>query len=1177
MGFAKKSTDVPPEKVRIHVAQGIPRSWGPEDLETFLTAQHWTELSNFVRKRNSWTFRGKAPSESRTFVSWHYDIGDAESVTWTITIQVAVRTPQTPQTSFSLKGPRQGVTLRDYWPEAQISDPEVLPQAKQESGPPAVRSAQPGPQPHVTAASTAATGHIESSQNRDRSRSPKGGDEVAPTALDGVSQTQNETTDAVNDQQAPTKKLRLTEPGDPAEAVENFGWRRWDQGGNGDCFFRSASVFIDGKLSTQPQATDSQKKASWIRAQTCQHIKKHSKRFGELFECKQQFDDWVKKAANQTSWADGRTIQAATEKLGCPVVIWNKEGNTYTRFVVAPRFSRGFACGSDNCTPICVLLESKHYVALVPPPKSSVPKNWLRETPDVIIDLSGGGRRALLSSSTQSVEAAGNSSVPFPSTPSVRSLAGSVASVACSGEKQRCAASLPSPTSVSELGAPDVLLGTPSAHSLVSGRRSSASMSCRGSVVDGCRESVATLNCGGNGGCHFRTFAHSLADSLVREASKLRFLAVGHVMKHRDDFEPHWVHDPNEPAFMRAYQNPPDSFSDYLMLASLQGFYADHLLIQALATRIGVPIVVFAWNSKTWQRTVFAPGFRNGIATTTGKNLKPVVLTLQDNHFKVVRSIRSDDPVPEAWLRETARCEKEFLRGGGPKSVLSLPQSTPAKASGGKRRAPRSLSLPSATPNKRSVASTRSSGRSLALPAATLPKPEVAPSRVTSRSALSLPASRTPRASSHKRQAFSEVQPPLSKRFRPSSVSVRSGLSQCSSAHARSADPAHEGPQPSEIALAPEVLSRTRDGQIFVWWTCELCGYKVFHHKDLSHARAYVSKKNHLLAVHKQAASEVYEQTQDSLPARHVVQKTTAAIRAKCFSDIIQEEGWRDLHKVVFVQKPLPQRSVWKCKTCHKVFQWGHVPHQSCAAVCNPKLRAKLSSKQRTSRWEAWWHKAQKKFEQQNEERVTQVKTIQWLQEQYRLHESQPVVVPAPFHGLTLVPAPPPPTAIWWTCEFCNFHITYGDKHPCARRLYHLERTHQHKTYLSRTGNKNPTRALALNTVVTKRWRQQLEEFKKVRWSGAHDINPEPATVKVSHNKNGKTYRKSLFRCQACQHLLPADGVATSICTATDRKAPSLQVRNRLWKKCRNLASEKVTKWAGPEKPAKPELRKRNT
>lgn len=122
LGFAKKSTDVNREKVRIHVAQGM-------------TAQQWTELSNLVRKRHSWSFRGKAPSESRTSASWHYDIGDAESVTWTITIQVAVRTPQIPQTSFPLKGPRKGVTLRDYWPEAQIYDPEELPQAKQESGP----------------------------------------------------------------------------------------------------------------------------------------------------------------------------------------------------------------------------------------------------------------------------------------------------------------------------------------------------------------------------------------------------------------------------------------------------------------------------------------------------------------------------------------------------------------------------------------------------------------------------------------------------------------------------------------------------------------------------------------------------------------------------------------------------------------------------------------------------------------------------------------------------------------------------------------------------------------------------------------------------------------------------------------------------------------------------------
>ena len=71
-------------------------------------------------------------------------------------------------------------------------------------------------------------------------------------------------------------------------------------------------------------------------------------------------------------------------------MIWNKDGNTYTRYVIAPKFSRGFACGSTGCNPICLLLTSKHYTALVPPPTGSVPHSWLRETPDVVIDLSGG-------------------------------------------------------------------------------------------------------------------------------------------------------------------------------------------------------------------------------------------------------------------------------------------------------------------------------------------------------------------------------------------------------------------------------------------------------------------------------------------------------------------------------------------------------------------------------------------------------------------------------------------------------------------------------------------------------------------------------------------------------------------------------------------------------------------
>jgi hypothetical protein len=330
LGFCKKPSDVSPEKVRMHVAQGVPRAWGIGDLESFLQSQAWSEISDLVRKRNSWTFRAKAPKDNATTASWHYDIGSSDSTDWTITIQVAVRAPQAPQKNVSLRGPRREVTLKEFWPAAKVSDPEELPQAK-----------SPTDSQKPAGVSPAATEGVRSSarDRSQRSRSPKRSDEVAPTIPDTQEDESKEDENiGKTEESRPPKKQRLVEPSDPQEALSSFGWQQWDQYGNGDCFFRHVSVFVN-KANTQPAVQDSQHHAAWIRAQTCQHIKKHSRRYAELFSGKSAFDAWLTNAAKPTSWADGRTIQAASEKLGCPVVIWNKDGNTYTRYVIAPKFS----------------------------------------------------------------------------------------------------------------------------------------------------------------------------------------------------------------------------------------------------------------------------------------------------------------------------------------------------------------------------------------------------------------------------------------------------------------------------------------------------------------------------------------------------------------------------------------------------------------------------------------------------------------------------------------------------------------------------------------------------------------------------------------------------------------------------------------------------------------------
>ena len=44
-----------------------------------------------------------------------------------------------------------------------------------------------------------------------------------------------------------------------------------------------------------------------------------------------------------------------------------------------------------DAEPICVQLCGKHYTALVPPNKTAFLSSWLRETPNVVINLEGGG------------------------------------------------------------------------------------------------------------------------------------------------------------------------------------------------------------------------------------------------------------------------------------------------------------------------------------------------------------------------------------------------------------------------------------------------------------------------------------------------------------------------------------------------------------------------------------------------------------------------------------------------------------------------------------------------------------------------------------------------------------------------------------------------------------------
>eukprot|EP00438_Fugacium_kawagutii_P007590 Skav233825 [mRNA] locus=scaffold100:46668:49273:+ [translate_table: standard] len=383
LGFEKRAEDTIAPKPRNHVIYGLPRAWGADDVETLLANQNWSQVGHIVRRKRSWVVSAQAPPDSATRTSWHYDLQYSDQVqdTIAVTIQVAVRSPDRLEVRQRMPGPRR------------VQDPVVRveqPATKESSGATATED--------LSKAQAAAPAEARDSKDKDdrgRSRS-RGRDATAPTQIDPGSQMEQDQegdsgTAALDETK--TKKQKVGEPIDPADAVQNFKWREWDQGGSGDCFYRSCSLFLKD-FHAQPDRERSRQEGAWLRSETVKHVRKHCGRFQELFQNFEEYKAWQTKCGNASAWAEGKAIQACSEKIGRPVVVWEKKQDsdgviTYNRFVLAPRFSRGFACSADDKV-ICVILCDKHYTALLPPRDSKFPASWLRETPDVVVQLDGG-------------------------------------------------------------------------------------------------------------------------------------------------------------------------------------------------------------------------------------------------------------------------------------------------------------------------------------------------------------------------------------------------------------------------------------------------------------------------------------------------------------------------------------------------------------------------------------------------------------------------------------------------------------------------------------------------------------------------------------------------------------------------------------------------------------------
>ena len=132
--------------------------------------------------------------------------------------------------------------------------------------------------------------------------------------------------------------------------------------------------------------TIAKSQGAWLRTQAALHVTKCRDRFQPLFKGKTSFEDWLRDVAKITTWAEGAIIQATAEKLGVPIVVWhyapcldNREIKECSRFVLATRFSKGYACCARGKQAAVVILHDRHYTALVPPKDTPVPMSWTKD------------------------------------------------------------------------------------------------------------------------------------------------------------------------------------------------------------------------------------------------------------------------------------------------------------------------------------------------------------------------------------------------------------------------------------------------------------------------------------------------------------------------------------------------------------------------------------------------------------------------------------------------------------------------------------------------------------------------------------------------------------------------------------------------------------------------------
>ena len=243
LGVIKKDTDPHRHAPLMVDIQGVPRTWDGEDITLFMTAQKWSDISVVNRRRVDkttfrWTVKAKPP-EAGAQGPWNYV--DEQNSDLTILVSKATWSARAPQT-LTVPGPQ-----RLHGKTEHVND----------NPPQTARVTKPLASQPVTPRENKVN---DDNGNRGRSRSP-------PRT---TSEASNGTT---KEEAIPPPSLHL-QPGD-IEWLAKEGWTRVNQGGTGDCGFRSLSAAIHWTKSFAKQDDEaSRREGAILRSMCFPHSKK---------------------------------------------------------------------------------------------------------------------------------------------------------------------------------------------------------------------------------------------------------------------------------------------------------------------------------------------------------------------------------------------------------------------------------------------------------------------------------------------------------------------------------------------------------------------------------------------------------------------------------------------------------------------------------------------------------------------------------------------------------------------------------------------------------------------------------------------------------------------------------------------------------------------------------------